>query len=541
MSYRMLTSSIILALLVLSRSAQGQEEETLLPAERSIAEVVDFYVDRSLKEIELSSAGQAKDSALLRRTTLDLVGRIPTVHEAQNYLANEAADKRIQLVDRLLASPGYRQHQVNELGRLLHPENSTQLQKYLTHAVNKDASWELIFRDLMLPPAKSDEAPEADRFIKSRIGDIDKLANDTSVLFFGVNISCAKCHDHPLVEQWKQSHFFGMKSFFSRTFANGDFLSERDYGAVQFKTTAGETKTAQLMFLSGKIVDEPSWKEPTEEEKKKLKQQLEELKKKKQPTPAPSFSRRGKLVEVALSAEEQDFFARNIVNRVWYRVFGNGIVMPLDQMHEGNPPSHPELLDWLARDMVAHNYDLKRLLRGLVLSKAYARQSHWEQGTRPDPEWFAVANTKPLSRHQYGHSLKLASMNPDQFNLEDDAKLNEQLNRVYQANGFTSQLDQPIHDFQVSTAEALLFSNSERVTKELLQESGNTLVGKLKSLENDTERVELACWSILSRAPDDEERKILLAYLASRSDRPVEGIQQLVWALLTSTEFRFNH
>ena len=97
----------------------------------------------------------------------------------------------------------------------------------------------------MLPPVKAEEAPEADRFIKSRIQAIDKLANDTSVLFCGVNISCAKCHDHPLVEQWKQSHFFGMKSFFSRTFANGDFLSERDYGAVQFKTTEGETKTAQ--------------------------------------------------------------------------------------------------------------------------------------------------------------------------------------------------------------------------------------------------------------------------------------------------------
>ena len=540
MLYRTLTA-LLLMVLLLSEMVQGQQEETLLPADRPISEVVDFYVERSLQEIELSCAKQATDSALLRRTTLDLVGRIPTVYEAQNYLKSEATDKRTDLVDRLLASPGYRQHQVNELGRLLHPENSTQLQKYLTHAVDKDASWDLIFRDLMLPPTKPEKAPEADRFIKSRIGDIDKLANDTSVLFFGVNISCAKCHDHPLVEQWKQNHFFGMKSFFSRTFANGDFLSERDYGAVQFKTTAGETKTAELMFLSGKIVDEPSWKEPTEEEKKKLKTQLEELKKKKQPTPAPSFSRRSKLVEVALSTEEQDFFARNIVNRVWYRVFGNGLVMPLDQMHEGNPPSHPELLDWLARDMVSHNYDLKRLLRGLVLSKAYARQSYWDQETRPDAEWFAVANTKPLSRHQYGHSLKLASMNPDQFKLDDEAKLNEQLNQVYQANGFNSQLDQPIHDFQVSTTEALLFSNSDRVTKELLQESGSTLVGKLKSLENDTERVELACWSILSRAPDDEERKILLAYLATRRERPVEGIQQLVWALLTSTEFRFNH
>jgi hypothetical protein len=520
--------------------ANGQAED-LQPADRSIAEVVDFYVARNLQEVQLSSAKPATDSALLRRTTLDLVGRIPTVREAQAYVKNNATEKRAQMVDRLLTSPGYLQHQVNELGHLLSPGNATGLQKYLTYAIVNESTWDRIFRDLMLPPVKAEEGPAADHFLKSRIGDIDKLANDTSVLFFGVNISCAKCHDHPLVEQWKQSHFFGMKSFFSRTFANGDFLAERDYGAVQFKTTEGETKTAQLMFLSGQIVEEPSWKEPTDEEKKKLKQQLEELKKKKQPTPAPSFSRRSTLVDVALSTQEQDFFARNIVNRLWYRIFGHGLVMPLDQMHEGNPASHPELLRWLARDMVTHKYDLKRLLRGLLLSQAYARQSHWEQGARPDAEWFAVANTKPLSRYQYGHSLQLASMNPDQFDLADEKKLNEQLDRVHQANGFASQLDQPIHDFQVSTAEALLFSNSDRVSKELLQDTNSTLVGKLKSLESDSQRVELACWSILSRPPDDEERKILSAYLATRKDRPLEGIQQIVWALLTSTEFRFNH
>ena len=93
----------------------------------------------------------------------------------------------------------------------------------------------------------------------------------------------------------------------------------------------------------------------------------------------------------------------------------------------------------------------------------------------------------------------------------------------------------------MSTAEALLFSNSDRVNKELLQDTNSTLVGKLKSLESDSQRVELACWSILSRPPDDEERKILSAYLTTRKDRSLEGIQQMVWALLTSTEFRFNH
>ena len=530
-----------LALTTLGSLTASGQDVSLQPPERAIADVVDFYIERSLGEINQEASGTANDATLLRRTTLDLAGRIPTVREAQSYVSDTASDKHLKVVERLLASPGYLQHQVHELAQMLHPDDSKYLQNYMTHAVNNDASWDRIFRDLMLPPVKAEEAPEADRFIKSRIQDIDKLANDTSVLFFGVNISCAKCHDHPLVEQWKQSHFFGMKSFFSRTFANGDFLSERDYGAVQFKTTEGETKTAQLMFLSGKVVEEPAWNEPNDEEKKKLKQQLEELKKKKQPTPAPSFSRRNKLVEVALSTQEQDFFARNIVNRLWYRVFGHGLVMPLDQLHEGNPASHPELLQWLARDMVTHNYDLKRLLRGLVLSKAYARQSHWDQESRPDPEWFAVANSKPLSRYQYGHSLQMASTSPDEFALDDEKLLRERLQRVYSQNGLAEQLDQPVHDFQVSSNEALLFSNSDRINEALLADRNKSLIGKLKSLENDQQRVELAYWTILSRPPNDDEIKLLTTYLAARQERPLDGIQQLVWILLTSTEFRFNH
>ena len=205
---RILTFGLVLAILG-SITASGQDV-SLQPPEQAIADAVDFYLERSLGEINQEAGTTATDATLLRRTTLDLVGRIPTVREAQSYVSDTASDKRLKMVKRLLDSPGYLQHQVHELAQLLHPDDSKQLQNYLTHAVNNDASWDRIFRDLMLPPAKTTEAPEADRFIKSRIQDIDKLANDTSVLFFGVNISCAKCHDHPLVEQWKQSHFFGM-------------------------------------------------------------------------------------------------------------------------------------------------------------------------------------------------------------------------------------------------------------------------------------------------------------------------------------------
>src|SRR5262249_49880780 len=204
---------------------------------------------------------------------------------------------------------------------------------------------------------------------------------DVSVLFFGVNVSCAQCHDHPVVQDWKQDHFFGMKSFFARSYQAGPFIGERDYGVVQFKATKNVQKTAKMMVLTGKRVHAPG-RNLTPAELKKLQQ---EMKKKPQrgkkgpqePPPAPKFSARAALVELVLKTDQRDFFARNIANRMWQRVMGSGLVNPGDQMHSENAPSHPELLAWLARDVAENKYDLKRLIRGLVLSKTYSRSSKW--------------------------------------------------------------------------------------------------------------------------------------------------------------------
>ena len=142
-----------------------------------------------------------------------------------------------------------------------------------------------------------------------------------------------------------------MLSFFNRTFDVGEFLGEREYGQVNFKTVEGESREAKPMFLTGAVIDEPPCQEPDDKAKKEEKKRIEELKKKKEPPPPPSYSRRAALVETALKDEERAFFARAIVNHIWNRFFGRGLVMPVDQMHSENPPSHPELLAWLARDV----------------------------------------------------------------------------------------------------------------------------------------------------------------------------------------------
>jgi len=528
------------AILLFSPPANAQQQEP----DRPIEQVIDFYIGQRLQTENITPAPTATDANLIRRTMLDLVGRIPTAAEAQTYINSAETDKRIKLVDHLLADPAYIRHQATEFDAMLMHESGRSLRTYLLEAFAENRPWDRMFREMLLGVESDKEQNGAIQFVRARVGDLDKLANETSVLFFGVNVSCAKCHDHPLVPNWTQDHFYGMKSFFSRTFENGGFIGERDYGLVKYKTTEGEERTAKLMFLSGAELAEPESKDPTDEEKKAENQRLEELKKNKQPPAAPTFSRRLQLVETSLQQNENGFFPRAIVNRLWYRLLGHGLVMPLDQMHSENEPSHPELLGWLARDLVQHNYDLKRLIRGIVLSDTYARSSIWSAaGDRPEPELFAVANVRPLTPQQYAMTLRMASMHPDQFaaTLSPDDFSKRVESAEGSARGFANQFEQPSDGFRIATDEALLLSNNERFNQEFLRDDGGSLIGKLKTIEDKRQLVETAIWNTWTRPPEEEETNLLVSFLEKRTDRPQDGIKWLTWTLLTSSECRFNY
>jgi hypothetical protein len=510
----------------------------LRSADEPVAKVVDHYVGAKLKQARVQPASPASDANFIRRVTLDLAGRIPTPDEVREYESSSVRDKKQRLVDRLMKSPAFARQQVAELEWLLMDGKGGAFREYLTRAVTENRGWDDIFREAMTATGTNSETKGADQFLKSRVKDPDRLANDVSVRFFGVNISCAQCHDHPLVPSWKQDHYFGMKSFFSRTFDNGDFLGERDYGQVTFKPKRGDTKRAALMFISGETMDEPESAEPDDKAKKAEKTLLEELKKKKEPPPAPKFSRRAQLVEAGLKQGENGFFARAIVNQVWARFFGHGLVMPVDQMHGQNTPSHPELLAWLARDLVRHDYDLQALIRGLVLSDAYARSSQWNGPQRPEPALYAVAIPRALTPRQMGTSLQMATARPTTFT--NRAELENIVERMEKdGNSWANSFDRPTFDFQVGVEEALAFSNSEKVDKELLSE--NRLLRDLIDTSDSEKMIRAAYRQVLFRAPQREELKALRAYVEQRSDRPSDAIRQMVWSMMTSSEFRFNY
>lgn len=515
----------------------------LLPPDTPLERVVDHYVDAKLAEDKVNAAPLADDVTVLRRTMLDLVGRVPTAIEAREYAVNADPAKRQALVEGLLATPAFIKQQAQEFDTLLMHGTGGSLRDYLEKAFQESRPWDRMFREMLLGEEGDMEQKGAIKFVKQRANDLDKLTAETSIKFFGVNVSCAQCHDHPLVSDWKQDHYYGMKSFFARTFVNGDFIGEKEYGLVEYKTSKGEARQARLLFLTGGPLTEPESKEPDDAEKKEEKKQLEEQKKNKQPPAPPSYSRRAQLVETALKPDAPPYLSRALVNQIWKRLHGRGLVDPVDQMHSENPPSHPELLDWLARDLREHGYDLKRLIRGLVLTNTYARSSRWEAGDAPFASSFAVGAVRPLSPQQYAAVLRFGTTPPAQFasakTPEERAQRIESTANA--ARGLAGMFEQPLEDFQVGVEEALLFSNADRIVKDLLPDNKGSLVAQLAETPDRGEAIETLFWNVVCRAPTAEEKQAVQAFVDRRQDRVTTAWQQALWALLTSSECRFNY
>ncbi len=521
----------------------------LLPPETRVASAIDHYIAERLAASGVAAVAPADELTLLRRTTLDLAGRVPTQAERTLYLSQPESERRALLVDRFMQSPDFDFHQRNWLDETLlanQPYND-EFRSYLLAAVQQRRSWDAIFRDTMKAHLPDGPDKGAAQFLKSRVRELDDLTNDTAILFFGVNISCAKCHDHPLVADWKQDHFYGLQAFFQRTYQTRKVssLAERPFGEVKFKTVDGEEKKAAFMFLTGEVVADRTL-QVSDEERKQLEERVRKLEHEDVEAEVylPDFRPRDEFVEVALRDSKEHFFAKNIVNRTWARLLGTGLVDPPDQMHSGNPASHSELLAWLTNDLVANGYDLRRLIHGIVLSEAYARSSEWTSGSEPPAmSAFAVAQARPMTPRQFSASLQVVVRNseswPSTDNVDEWAKRRTDLEN--QANGWVRQFEQPVENFQIAVDEALFFSNNDRVQNDLLRDSDDRLLGQLKKVDDQSQAIELLWQTVLNRQPRPEEVTEVDLWLNRIPEKKDESRRQLLWALLAGPEFRFNH
>ncbi|MFN9157833.1 MAG: DUF1549 domain-containing protein [Planctomyces sp.] len=513
--------------------------------------LIDTAIDQQNTAAGITTAPQADPDTLLRRTTLDLAGRIPTSRERDWYLQLPAETRQQQLVDRLMQLPDFDFHLRNSLDEMLLPErpNDGEFREYLLTAVRERRPWSRMFREMLLAAPAEGPDKGAAQFVRSRVRELDDLTNDTAVLFFGVNISCAKCHDHPLVADWKQDHYYGMQAFFHRTFTSKkNLILEKPFGGVKFRTTAGADRDAVLMFLNGAVVTDatPAY---SDEEKKSAEEQIRRLEREDDAQPVPvSFSPRQALADTALADQQQQYLARNIINRTWARLVGTGFVDPPDQMHSGNPASHPELLQSLGTDLVTHDYDLRRLIRSIVLTKAYARASIWTTETPlPAAQTFAVAVARPLTPRQLSASLLIATRTAESWPAVDEvtARPEEWQKRrtdlENQANGWMREFEQPSRDFQIAVDEALFFSNNDRVQNDLLRDGGDRLVNSLKTAETPQQAARLLWTVACSREPAEADTQVVVDWFARAAQRREADVQALLWAVLAGAEFRFNH
>ncbi len=534
--------ALLLAVGVTANTTTGAE---LLPADRPVPNVIDHYVDQKLQGAKVTPATQTDDATFVRRLYLDLAGRIPTPAEAREYIDSTDPKKREKLVAELVASPEFIRHNANEFDAFLRNDNGDggSVRPYLIAAFKENRSWDRMFRDL-LGAGEMPHPGKPEQYVLRRLKDRDALTRDVSSVFFGLNISCAQCHNHPYIESLTQDYFFGMREFFAASYDfQGNLLDRRFVKPAEFKPKAGAVRPAKLLFLNGKTVEregEPAadLAKAIQEETKFIEQLGKAYTKDKVLPPQAKFRAREKLADLALKPESRDLFARAMVNRLWFHFYGYGLVMRVDQMHANNPGSHPELLDWLTRDFIAHGYDLKRLIAGLVSAKAYARSSEWKGAPAPAPELFAVASVRPLTPAQWAASFQLAN-NPAQIGRDKTFEAREKALIALEtaAKPLENLIQYPRDDMPIPVTESMRLSNDLGLNKTI----GAQLLPTLKKASDRKAQITEAVWAVLSRPPAAAEYELFESYLERRKDRPDAALQQMVWALINSPEFRFNH
>jgi len=508
-------------LLCLSRIQAEEAASPSTPAD--VARQIDQRLSAHWTASSITPAEPADDATFLRRTSLDLIGRIPTLEEYNQFFGDVASTRRRGFVRHLLSSPEFAIHFARVLDGIIQDTRAGD-DKFVTwveQSLNTDKAWDTMFREMLLGPWKSDEAKSAIRFLDRRTKDLDALTVDSARAFFGVDISCARCHDHPLVEDWKQGHYYGMQAFFNRTTGGKGKISEKKDGEVTFVGMDGKEQTARPMFLSGAFFEPvvlSTVKDPPPESKKDV----------KQPT------RRDQLVSLAL--RDDAFFRRSFVNRMWHWFFGRGLVDPVDQMHSRNTPSVPGVLEWLADDFADSGYDVRRLIESIVLTQAWQRDSRWVgDGGQPDVGAFAVARLRPLTRQQLAESLILAVAVPETSDApesddEPQTAGSEAWRRklAERAKPLLRSFDPKRSGFESGAGEALFLANSSEI---------HNLITAHELYNADTFAAQ-AFRRVLSRDPNPAELDQLKDFIHTEDAATRKAI---LWALVSSAEFRFNH
>ncbi len=502
------------------------------------------------------------DSEFLRRVWLDFAGTIPSSETVKAFAADTSQDKRNRVIDELLAADSWPERMTDQFHIMLMERRGEDdgWNGWLKQSFKDGKPWDQLVRELLDPDGDAETTRGAAFFMTKRLEkygqnptDYPGLVRDVGRLFLGMDLQCAECHNHLFIEDYKQVDFKGLFTVYQNAYIRRD---------VKFPAIGEKAMTAKLEFLSvfdptqastgprvpgGREFEIP---EPKAVDPKQPKP--------KTPPPRPDWSAL-KVIADELTSRENRQFARNAVNRVWFSLMGRGIVHPLDVHHSANPPSHPELLDTLTDEFVAHDFDVKWLQREIALSEAYQRSSRLpDAATASSPESFLVGIERRLSAEQVMSSLLVATGQTDMIPAEEAAKPEGEAEQVESPDIASTELPslpeirtaflaalandarEPEESVASTVKGALFWRNSDVVQRLVHRRPGNVL-DRLAATDDVAVLVDELFLTILSRHPSQDEQATFAAFIASRSDEKDVVTRDAMWALLTSVEFYVNH
>lgn len=503
------------AFIALAVAVAGIEARAARPDAAELAALIDRHIDAKLKAEKVQPAPPADDAEFLRRAYLDLHGAIPTVEQAERFLADTRPDRRARLVDALLADPRYGEYLADIWqGHLVSPladgrqERAARFRQWLAGRFNSK-TWDRITAELLTATGKIEDNPAVIYLIESRLPrSVPDLTDLASRYFLGVRLSCAQCHDHPFVK-WKQEEFWGMAAFFAQV---------QTPGKPKLVYKAGVKDYPELTLDSLKKEGAPDgfmYRPPTFLGGERLR--------------AGGRTNRAALAAWLTSAKNP-YFARAMANRTWWRLFGRGLVNPVDDMHSENKPSHPELLDLLARRFAESGFDHKYLTRAIVLSRAYQRTSR-PGASEKQAALFGRMSARPLSAGQLYDSY-VAALGPPirkKGGRQPDAR--------YEFVQFFSDGGGPGGaTYRRGIPHLLRQMNSPQFAGPNIAALASRLARPGRSADDVAEGLFL---TVLSRCPRADERKLFRGHVA-RAGSLEQAARELAWALLMTSEFSLN-
>jgi hypothetical protein len=515
----------VLALAAGRTAASTPSSETKLDS-RALARHIDEAIDARIRAEQVSFSPRCDDAEFLRRVYLDLTGHIPTVEKAVGFLDDRDPNKRAKLIDELLAGSDYGKHQADIWQSLLLPRTSDnravpfdEMTKWLEERFNENKPWDEMVRSILTAEGDVDGNGAVVYFLANATP--DKLTDNATRTFLGVQLQCAQCHNHPFTE-WKQKEYWGMAAFFTKVRLEGNPRPAAQRQAGLRVHEGGRGRPLRMPVSALRVP--PKFLQD------------------EQPKLGAGDSYRPVLADW-MTSPKNPYFSRAMVNRIWAQLFGRGIVNPVDDMHDGNLPSHPELLADLSGQFAANGFDVKYLLRAVCNSRAYQRTSKPAGGNRDaGPELFSRMAVKVLTPEQMYDSLVQVLGAPDpanrpqrRANAAAAARFRNVSPRTLFVAFFKCEENADPTEYQAGIPQVLRLMNSPQLN------NASMLGPILKSGKPPAGVVEYLYLATLSRRPTPHELNRTLALVRKYRNQPRQAYADILWALLNSSEFTLNH